>query len=57
MAPALTVGIGLTVTTTKSVEVQPEADVPVTVYDVVKLGFAVTDAPVVALNPVDGDHE
>jgi hypothetical protein len=31
--------------------------VPVIVYVVVAEGFAVTVAPVVALNPVAGDHE
>lgn len=31
--------------------------VPVIVYVVVAVGFAVTVAPVVALNPVAGDHE
>ena len=31
--------------------------VPVTVYEVVAAGVAVTVAPVVALKPVDGDHE
>ena len=52
-AVAVTVGAGLTVTLTDAVLVQPEAFVPVTVYVVVVVGFAVTEAPVVALNPVD----
>jgi hypothetical protein len=54
---AATVGKGLTVTVTVVVFVQPEADVPETVYVVVEAGLAVTEAPVVALNPVDGAHE
>ncbi len=36
--------------------VQPLASVPVTVYVVVAPGLAVTDAPVVADNPVEGAH-
>ena len=50
------VGFGLTVTVTVAVEVHPAALVPVIVYVVVDAGFAVTLAPVVALNPVAGDH-
>jgi hypothetical protein len=48
-------GIGLTVTVTCAVAVHPRAS-PVTVYVVVEVGLAVTDEPVVALNPVAGDH-
>ena len=50
------VGKGLTVTVTVDVPVQPFAPVPVIVYVVVAVGLAVTVAPVVALNPVAGDH-
>lgn len=48
---------GLTVTVTLAVFVQPEALIPVTVYAVVVVGFAITTAPVAALSPVAGDHE
>lgn len=51
------VGRGFTVTVTDSVVVQFVAVVPVTVYVCVELGLAVTAATLVALNPVDGDHE
>ena len=47
------VGGGLTVTVTCAVAVHP-FDVPVTVYVVVEAGVAVTDEPVVLLNPVAG---
>lgn len=52
----VTVGKGLTVTVTVFVFVQPFASVPVTVYVVVEVGFAVTMAPVVADKPVAGLH-
>lgn len=52
----LTVGVGLTVTVLVAVFVQPFAPVPVIVYVVVTVGDAVTEAPVVALRPVAGDH-
>ena len=52
----VTVGSGLTVTVTLPVLVQPPASVPVTVYVIVTVGVAVTEAPVVALNAVDGVH-
>ena len=55
-AGTLMVGNGLTVTVTVVVPTQPAAEVPVTVYVVVVVGFAVTLAPVVALNPVAGDQ-
>jgi hypothetical protein len=48
----VTVGKGLTVTTEVIEEVQVPV-VPTMVYVVVTVGFAVTLAPVVALNPVD----
>ena len=54
--PPLTVGIGFTVTVTLAVLLHP-ADVPVTVYVVVTVGFAVTGLPVVTSRPVDGAHE
>jgi hypothetical protein len=50
---------GLLAASTVTVEVavpDPQAPVPVTVYVVVVAGDAVTDAPVVALKPVAGDH-
>jgi hypothetical protein len=50
-------GTGLTVTVTVVVAVHPAAEVPVTVYVVVAGGLAVTEAPVVVLSPVAGDHE
>jgi len=50
------VGTGFTVTVTVVEPMQPEAVVPFTVYVVVAAGFAVTLVPVVALNPVAGDH-
>ena len=50
----VTTGSGLMLTVTCAVAVQPAADVPVTVYVVVEVGEAVTDAPVVLLNPVAG---
>ena len=48
-------GDGVTVTVTCAVEVHPFL-VPVTVYVVVVVGEAVTEVPVVLLNPVAGDH-
>jgi hypothetical protein len=50
------VGKGKTVTILVIVFVQPFTAVPVIVYVVVVVGFAVTLAPVVALSPVLGDH-
>ena len=55
LATIVGAGNGLTVTVTSSVLVQ-EPIVPVTVYVVVVVGFAVTLAVVVPLNPVDGLH-
>lgn len=49
-------GLALTVMVTVAVDEQPPALVPVNVYVVVVAGLAVTELPVVALNPVDGDH-
>jgi hypothetical protein len=46
----------LTVSVEVAVALQPPV-VPVTVYVVVEAGFAVTEAPVVALRPVAGDQE
>jgi hypothetical protein len=51
------VGKGFTVTVTVAVPVHPDDVVPVTVYVVVTVGFAVTVAPVVELRLVAGDHE
>lgn len=46
----------LTVTVICAVAVHPLLPVPVTVYVVVDVGEAVTDDPVVLLNPVAGLH-
>ena len=51
----ITTGKGVTVTVTNEVSVQP-LELPITLYSVVVAGLAVTLAPVVPLNPVDGDH-
>lgn len=51
----VTVGVGFTVTRAVA-EAVHEPVVPITVYVVVTVGLAVTVAPVVALNPVDGDQ-
>ena len=48
---------GVNLTSTCDVFTQPAALVPVTVYTVFTVGLALTVAPVVALNPADGDHE
>jgi hypothetical protein len=56
LEPPLITGIGLTETVTVAVLLQPAALVPVTVYVIVDVGLAVTLAPVVADNPVDGDQ-
>ena len=50
----VTTGRGLIVTVTCAVAVQPLASVPVTVYDVVEEGLAVTDDPVDELRFVEG---
>ena len=50
-------GFGFTVTVTVACAVHPPTPVPVTVYVVVAVGFAVTFAPVVELNPVGGLHK
>ena len=50
-------GSALTVTVTCVEAVHPLTSVPVTVYVVVVVGFAVTDEPVVALSAVAGVHE
>jgi hypothetical protein len=52
----VTTGKRFTVTVEVPVPSQP-LSVPVTVYVVVLAGLAVTVAPVVALNPVDGVQE
>ncbi len=52
--PALEVGKGLTVTTTLSEAVQPNASVTVNVYVVVDAGFAVGLLIPGLFNPVDG---
>jgi hypothetical protein len=49
-------GSGFTFTVTSVDAVQPLPSVPVTVYVVVEVGFAVTVDPVVALSPVAGDQ-
>ena len=50
-------GSGFTFTVTCVDAVQPLPSVPVTVYVVVDVGFAVTGEPVVALSAVDGVHK
>lgn len=50
------VGSAFTVSEREAVALQPAAFVPVTVYTVVTVGDAVTDAPVDALSPDVGDH-
>jgi hypothetical protein len=50
------VGSGLTVTTTVPEFIQPFELIPVTVYVMVRVGVAVTVAPVVALRFVFGAH-
>jgi hypothetical protein len=47
----------VTVTVPCPVEVQPLTSLPVTVYVMVDVGFAVTDEPVVAFNAVAGVQE
>jgi hypothetical protein len=51
------VGAAFTVTVTTEVPIPPKASVPITVYAVVVVGFATTDAPVVADSPVAGLQE
>ena len=46
----------LTVTVDVAVAVQPAAEVPVMVYVVVTVGFAVTTAPVEELSVAEGVH-
>ena len=53
---AVATGVSFTVTVTVPVLTHPFASVPVTVYVVVVVGLAVTAAPVVADNPVEGLH-
>ena len=45
-----------TVTVLVVLLIQPFKSVPVIVYVCVEVGLAVTVVPVVALNPVEGDH-
>jgi hypothetical protein len=47
---------GLSITLIEDVAVLQLASVPVTVYTVVAVGEAITDAPVVALKPNAGDQ-
>jgi hypothetical protein len=53
----VTTGRGLTFTVTCVDAVHPFTSVPVTVYVVVEVGFAVTGEPVVELNAVAGVHK
>ena len=55
--PVIDVGVGLTVTVTVALFVQPFAPVPTTVYVVVVVGDAVGEEHDVHDKPVDGDHE
>jgi hypothetical protein len=57
LAGAVMVGRGLTVTVDIAVAVQPLAAVTVTVYGVVAVGLAVTEAAFVGVKLVVGDHE
>jgi hypothetical protein len=52
----VTTGVVFTVTITVVAPVHPVANDPVTVYVIVAVGFAVTEPPVVPLNPVPGLH-
>ena len=52
----VTTGIGFTVTVVCADAEHPFASVPVTIYVVVVIGFAVTGEPVVELSAVDGVH-
>ena len=56
-APALTIGNGLTVTTTVSRFEQPLASAPVTMYEVVVVGVTVGLAQLVQDRPEAGLHE
>ena len=51
---AVIVGGGFTTTATVVVFIQPLPSVPVMLYVELIVGLAVTDEPVVALNPVEG---
>jgi len=51
-----TAGVAFTFTVTLVVVEHPAAEVPVTAYIVVAVGLALTVAPVVVLNPVEGDQ-
>src|SRR5687768_10116867 len=52
-----TLGNGNTLTATVSCDEQPCPAVPMTVYVVLTVGEAETEAPVVVVKPVEGDHE
>jgi hypothetical protein len=52
----VTVGKFVTVTVTLAVFIHPFKSVPVTVYVLVTVGWAVTVVPDVESNPVAGDH-
>lgn len=54
--PRLTDGSWFMDTITVSVPVQPFALVPITLYDVVELGLAITIAWLLAFRPTDGLH-
>ncbi len=56
LTEAVTVGVGFTSTVILSLFSQPFELVPVTIYLVVVVGLAVTEAAVVEFNPVDGLH-
>ena len=55
--PAFTVATGFTSTVISEEFVHPFASVPVTVYVVVRNGFAITVEPLAEDNPVDGLQE
>ena len=57
VAAGVTIGIGFTMTESMVLPIQPvEVILPIIVYTVVVIGFAVTTAPVEALRPVEGDQ-
>ena len=57
LEPALTVGSAFTEIVTVAVLLQPNELVPVAVYIVVDVGFAVGLVHVTQDMPVEGDHE
>ena len=57
VAASVTIGKGFTMTESEVLPIQPvEVMVPVMVYTVVIIGFAVTIDPIEALKPEEGDQ-